>query len=95
MFGNPDELRYKIANWQAPKPDAYNPYAAGAKQYGAAGTGAGPNQGPVGMAGQQGYAERDRMAQVRRNAYLARAKANQAGQYMSPEWLGMEPQIGR
>lgn len=89
MFGNPDEMRYRIANWQAPKPDAYNPYAAGAKQYGAAGTGA-PNTGPVGAAGQQGYNERERMAQVKKNAYLARMRAGQSGQYMSPEWLGMQ-----
>lgn len=89
MFGNPDELRYKIANWQAPKPDAYNPYAAGDKQYGPSGTGA-PNTGPVGAAGQQGYDKREQMARLRRNAYLARMRADQGGGYMSPQWLGMQ-----
>lgn len=89
MFGNPDELRYRIANWQPPKPDAYNPYAAGPKMYGPAGT-SDPNVGPVGSTGQQGYDERDRLARIRRNAYLARMRANQSGQYMSPQWLGMQ-----
>lgn len=93
MFGNPEEMRYRIANWQPPKPDSYNPYAAGPKQYGPAGTGA-PNQGPVGMAGQRGYDQRERETQIKKNAYLARMRAAQGGSYMSPEWLGMQGMQG-
>jgi len=69
------------------KPDAYTPYAAGAKMYGLQ-AGSRPTAGPV---DRTGYAERDKTMAARRNALLARLKMAQAGNYMSPEYLrGMQ-----
>lgn len=62
----------------------FQPYAAGAKRYGASGRDA-PNVGPT--ANREGYAERDRLAQVRRNMMLKRMKAMQSGNFMDPAYL--------
>jgi hypothetical protein len=50
------------------KPDAYNPYAAGAKRYGMGATG--PNIGPMSAEGSSGYMERDAMARAKKAAMM-------------------------
>lgn len=66
----------------------FNPYGAGAKVYGSGRSF--PTMGKV--TDQEGYEERDRQAnvrrqQMRRNALLRRVQAGQQGRYMSPDWL--------
>lgn len=61
---------------------AFNPYAAGAKQYGTQGS---PNLGPTDQP--EGYADRDRRARMKRSAMLKRMQAGQSKNYMSPAWL--------
>lgn len=61
---------------------SFNPYGAGAKQYGVAGV---PNLGPT--SSPEGYDERDLMIKARRNAMLRRMKAKQGGRFMSSEYL--------
>lgn len=81
------DFRTQISQMGLTKPDAYTPYAAGAKQYGF-GQNA-PNEGTMNEASQrQGYRERDMAHQAKRNAYLNRMKAAQNGNYMSSAWLG-------
>lgn len=66
------------------KPDAYNPYSAGPKMYGAGSPIA--TSGPV---DRSGYMERDaNVRNAQREALLRRLKAAQAGRYMSAEYLG-------
>lgn len=65
------------------KPDAYTPYAAGRKMYGISGRG-NPTSGPV---EQEGYQQRDMIAQARKRAILARMSAEQRGRYMDPDYL--------
>jgi hypothetical protein len=63
----------------------FNPYSAGKKYYG--GGRSAPNIGPVDP---MGYAERDRQAQVRRNAVLKRLQKMITGNYNHPDakrWL--------
>lgn len=60
----------------------YNPYAAGAKIYGAGRSN--PTSGPV---DKMGYRERDRATIARRNAILRRLKAMQGGKFMSADFL--------
>lgn len=68
------------------KPDAYTPYAAGAKTYGMGRPN--PTSGPV---DNQGYQERDMRARARQNAILSRMKNQQSGNYMNPAVLrGMQ-----
>lgn len=76
-------LRDQIALMGLAKPDAYNPYAAGAKVYGTAGLN-NPNGGTV---SKEGYRERDRAVQARKNALLSRMQAANAGEYLSSDWL--------
>jgi len=65
------------------KPDAYNPYAAGSKLYGAGRSN--PTSGPV---DKSGYAERDANARnAQREALLRRLKAAQQGNYLSSGYL--------
>lgn len=47
------------SNYGQKKPDSYDAKVAGAKRYGPAATGRGPNVGPVSASGKAGYAERD------------------------------------
>jgi hypothetical protein len=61
---------------------AFNPYAAGAKVYGAGRSN--PTSGPV---DKLGYKERDLATAARRNAILRRLKAMQAGKFMTPDYL--------
>lgn len=68
------------------KPDAYSPYAAGNKIYG--GGRLQPTIGPVSAEGYKGYAERDRKAAIKRNAWLQQLKALQSGDLMSSDYLG-------
>lgn len=65
------------------KPDAYTPYAAGAKMYGFGRPN--PTSGPVDKAG---YQERDQAAQARKNIILQRMSAEQQKRFASPEFLG-------
>lgn len=60
----------------------FNPYGAGVKRYGNGRTN--PTSGPV---DKQGYRERDLQAKARRNAILRRLQAQQAGRFMSADWL--------
>ena len=71
----------------APKPDAYTPYAAGPKVYGA-GARTNPTSGPVSPEGLEGYEGRDQRAAVARQASLNMLKAGQQGNFASPVWLG-------
>lgn len=59
----------------------FNPFTAGAKQYGPRGA---PNIGPVDPLG---YRERDLRTAARRNAILRRMKAQQSSNYMSADNL--------
>jgi hypothetical protein len=68
------------------KPDAYNPYAAGAKKYGLSGRSA-PNVGPTDFEGMKGYHQRDQKAQARKQAALQMMQAAQKSQYMNPAYL--------
>lgn len=68
-----------MANFGAP---SFNEFAAGAKVYG--GGRLNPTMGPV---DKTGYAERDRKRKVRRNALLAKLKANQQGAFASSNSL--------
>lgn len=61
---------------------SFNNYTAGNKVYG--GGRSNPTNGPV---DKTGYAERDRLALVKRNAMLRRMKARQSGRYMSSDNL--------
>lgn len=73
---------YGLTPYGLQKPDAYTPYAAGYKMYG--GGRSNPTSGPVDKAG---YMERDLMNKTRRQAVLNRMKAQQAGQYNTPDSL--------
>lgn len=65
------------------KPDAYTPYAAGAKVYGA-----GRNMPTSGPVDNQGYVERDTQAAVRRQAFLNQMQKQQQGNYAAANSLG-------
>jgi hypothetical protein len=62
----------------------FQPYAAGAKRYGASGRDA-PNVGPT--SSPEGYAERDRLSKVKRNYMLKALKNKKKGKFMTPEAL--------
>lgn len=64
------------------KPDGFNKYAAGRKQYGG-----GRSMPTVGPVDKKGYKIRDRQTQTRRNALLRRMKASDKKNYMSSDWL--------
>lgn len=83
MPGNPymdDFLR----NIQTRYNGGFQPYAAGEKRYGASGRDA-PNIGPT--SSPEGYAQRDRIAAVRRNVMLKKLRALRAGNYNDPAAL--------
>jgi len=63
----------------------FNPYAAGAKQYGPNG-GTQATVGPVSAEGQRGYQQRDQEQRARQQAVLQRMQAAQQGNYMSPAY---------
>lgn len=65
------------------KPYDFNSYAAGNKTYGFGRSN--PTMGPV---DKLGYKERDAKHSARRNAILRRLKANQKGNFNSPDSLG-------
>jgi hypothetical protein len=81
-----DQIRNQVAGMGLSKPDGFNPYAAGDKQYGLSGR---PNAttGPIGFEGMKGYAERDKLQAAKRQAMLNKMQAAQKGQYMSPSYL--------
>jgi hypothetical protein len=81
------DIRALFAQYGDKKLDGYNPLAAGAKQYGAAGAGNAPNRGPVSAQGQRGYDERTMKANAQRNALLRRMQAEQKGAYADPDVL--------
>lgn len=68
------------------KPDGFNPYAAGDKRYGLEGR-ANATSGPVSAQGQQGYDQRERMQNARKQAVLQRMQAAQNGNYMDANYL--------
>jgi hypothetical protein len=80
-------FRNQVQNYGMEKPDAYTPYAAGAKLYGF-GARSNPTSGPV---DNQGYQERSRRAAIKRQVYLNKLKASQGQQYMSSDYLGGPP----
>lgn len=59
------------------KPDAYNPYAAGPKMYGASGR-SNPTSGPI---------DRTAKANAQRNALLRRLQAEQQKKFADPAYL--------
>jgi hypothetical protein len=59
----------------------FNPFAAGAKSYGG-----GRPMPTIGSVDPSGYAQRDLMANARRNAILQRLKAGMSGDYASAAW---------
>ena len=63
---------------------SFNPYAAGAKRYGASGRDF-PNIGPTDSP--EGYKERDLVKRAKRNYMLRMMKQKQKGKFMSPEAL--------
>ena len=83
-MSSPNPFRQQVAQYGMEKPDAYNPYAAGAKQYGPAGSMA----ATIGPVENQGYQERDRNAAALRQAWLSKLQAQQGGNYLSSEYLG-------
>lgn len=68
------------------KPDAYTPYAAGRKTYGF-GARTNPQSGPMDPQAQEGYQQRDMVAQARKRAILSRMSAEQRGRFMDPDYL--------
>lgn len=62
----------------------FNAYAAGNKVYN--GFRSSPHFG--GGLDRMGYKERDRATKAKRNALLRRMKKNNAGKFMSSDWLG-------
>lgn len=66
------------------KGNQFQPYGAGPKRYGASGRRS-PNIGPT--RDMSGYRKRDQEAQTKRDAVLARLRAGQKGNYMSPQYL--------
>lgn len=76
-------LRQQASQIGLDKPDAYNPYAAGAKLYGAGRPY--PTSGPV---NKEGYVDRDRQMAAKRNALLQSMQRAQSGNYMSSPYLG-------
>jgi hypothetical protein len=81
LFGN-----RRVPN---PNPGAqgYNNYAAGAKRYGSGRSM--PNIGAVSGQGLMGYANRDAKAKARKQAIMRRLKAQQTGNPMNPNILGV------
>lgn len=77
-----DLLRQYVKNYGLTKPDAFTPYAAGRKIYGSGRTN--PSSGPV---DKSGYLDRDLLNKARRNAVLARMKAEQSKNYLSANYL--------
>ena len=65
----------------------YNSYAAGIRHYN--GGRSMPNIGPVSGSGILGYAQRDAMAKARKEAIMRRLKAQQSGNVMNPNILGV------
>lgn len=61
----------------------FQPYGAGAKRYGA-----GRDAPNIGPSDPMGYKERELRSRARSNAIMRRLKATQAGNYMSPGFLG-------
>lgn len=76
-------LRDLAAMYGLKKPDAYTPYAAGQKMYGAGQYN--PTSGPVDKAG---YRQRDLEMSAKKEAMLRRLKASQSGNYNSASYLG-------
>lgn len=71
-----------------PKPGSgFNSYAAGKKHYG--GGRSQPNIGPVSPTGLMGYMNRDQEVKARKDAIMRRLKAQQMGNPMNPNILGV------
>ena len=83
-------IRDLFQNMGLQKPDAYTPYAAGAKQYATpGGTPNGATQSPDAAAG---YNARDMRARAKRNAMLRYMQAGQQGNYASSNYLSGQAQ---
>lgn len=76
-------FRSQIAQYGMSKPDAYNPYVAGAKMYGA-----GRSMPTLGPVDNTGYQERDMQARAKRQALLNQMQQQQQGNYMAANQLG-------
>lgn len=86
-------LRNSVSSMGLAKPDAYTPYAAGAKMYGIGRDH--PQDGTMqSAAAQTGYRERDLANRAKRSAYLNRMRAAQNGNYMSTDYLNPSVQPG-
>jgi hypothetical protein len=86
-------LRDSVAQMGLSKPDAYTPYAAGAKMYGIGRDH--PQDGSMdSAAAQTGYRQRDLANKAKRSAYLARMQAAQQGNYMSSQYMNPAVQPG-
>ena len=86
---NSNPYRLQFASMGGAKPDAYTPYAVGAKTYGY-GARTNATSGPVSPDGMQGYIARDtqKAGVIARQAMLNTMKAQQTGDFASPAWLG-------
>lgn len=81
-----DAIRDQIAQMGLSKPDGFNSFAAGNKQYGIEGR-SNATSGPIGPDGMQGYQQRDQEQAAKRQAVLNRMQAAQTGNYMSANYL--------
>jgi hypothetical protein len=82
FFGN-----QRVPNPAPGSQTGFNTYAAGRKHYG--GGRLQPNLGPVSGAGMLGYANRDQQAKARKDAIMRRLQAQQTGNPMNPNILGV------
>jgi hypothetical protein len=82
IFGN-----RRIPNPKPGAPINFNSYAAGDKKYGSGRSM--PNIGPVSGMGMMGYANREQRAKARKDAIMRRLKAQQSGNVMNSNILGV------
>lgn len=85
-----NQYRDQIAALGLEKPDGFNAYAAGNKQYGLSGSSA-ATSGPISAQGMAGYRartqNRTKTQDARKAAVLNRMQAAQQGQYATPDYL--------
>lgn len=82
LFGNG-----RVPNPPPGGPTGFQKYGVGNKSYG--GGRPMPNIGPVGGQGLMGYANRDQQAKARKDAIMRRLKAQQSGNVMNSNILGV------
>jgi len=79
-------FRSQVKRLGLSKPDAYTPYAAGAKLYGYGRSN--PTSGQISSDGMRGYRARDQATRLRRQNSLSKMQAGQQYNFLSPQWLG-------